>query len=99
MTLRLLITSYFVTIARYVEITTIHGKRKIVKKNIIFDNIKYVVISALGKSIVETVLLFSVCFVNFGICLYMNVRYYGIKLDPVEMRYNASLKSDSYLLV
>ena len=99
MTLRLLIISYIVTIAKYVEITTIHGTRKIVKKNIILDNIKYVAISALGKSIVETVLLFSVCFVNFSICLHMNVRYYGIKLDPVEMRYNVSLNSDSYLLV
>ena len=29
----------------------------------------------------------------------MNVIYYGFKLYPVEMRYNASLKSDSYLLV
>ena len=62
MTLRLLMTSYIVTIARYVEITTIHGTRKIVKKNIILDNIKYVAISALGKSIVETV-LFTLLFV------------------------------------
>ena len=54
-TLRFRITSYIVTIARYVEITTIHGRRKIVKKNIILDNIKYVAISALGKSIVETI--------------------------------------------
>ena len=99
MTLRLLLTSYIVTIARYVEITTIHGTRNTVKKNIILDNIKFVAISALGKSIVETVLLFSVRFVNFSICLHMNVRYFGIKLDPVELRYNASLKSDSYLLV
>ena len=35
--------------------TTIHGTRKIVKKNIILDKIKYVAISALGKSIVETI--------------------------------------------
>ena len=35
--------------------TTIHGTRKIVKKNIILDKIKYVAISALGKSIVESV--------------------------------------------
>ena len=65
MTLRLLITSYIVSIARYVEITTIHGTRKIVKKNIILDNIKYVAISALAKAIVEIVLLFFVCFVDF----------------------------------
>ena len=63
MTLRLLITSYMVTIARYVEITTIQRTRNILKKNIILDNIKYVAISALGKSIVETVLLFSFIFV------------------------------------
>ena len=48
-----------VTIARYAEITTIQGTRKIFKKNILLDNIKYVAISALGKSIVETVFLFS----------------------------------------
>ena len=65
MTLRLLITSYIVTIARYVEITTIHGTRKIVKKNIILDKIKYVAISALGKSIVETVFV-----VFFTFCLF-----------------------------
>ena len=82
-----------VTIARYVEIITIHDTRRIVKKNITLDIIKYVANSALGKSIVETV------FVYFSIYLYMNVRYYGIKLCPVEMRYNASLRSDSYLLV
>ena len=68
MTLLFLITSYYVTIARYVEITTIHGTRKIVKKKIILDNIKYVAINALGKSIVETIrVLFSVLF--FSICL------------------------------
>ena len=87
MTLRLLITSYIVTIARYDEITTIHGTRQIVKKNIILDNNKYVAISAFGKSIVETVLFF------FIICVY--VRYFGFKLYPVEMRSKASLKSDS----
>ena len=59
MTLRLRIISYMVTRARYVEITTIQGTRMIVKKNIIVDNIKYVDISALGKSIVEAILLFS----------------------------------------
>ena len=59
MTLRLRITSYMVTIARYVEISTIQGTRKIVKKNNVLDNIKYVAISAFGKSIVETILLFS----------------------------------------
>ena len=52
-----------VTIARYVEITTIQGTKKIVKKNIILDNIKYVAISASGKSIVETILLFKFIFV------------------------------------
>ena len=51
MTLRLLITSYIVTIARYDEITTIQGTRNIVKKNITLDNIKYVAISALEKAI------------------------------------------------
>ena len=55
MTLRFLITSYTVTRARYVEITTIHGTRTIVKKIIILDNIIYVADSALVKSIVETV--------------------------------------------
>ena len=40
MTLRFLITSVIVTIARYVEITTMQGTRKIVQKNIILDNIK-----------------------------------------------------------
>ena len=65
MTLRLLITSYIVTTARYFEITTIHGTRKIVKKNIILDNIKYVAIIALVKSIVETVLV-----VFFMFCLF-----------------------------
>ena len=63
MTLRPRITLYMVTIASYVEITTIQGTRKIVKKNIILDNIKDVAISALGKSIVETVLLFLFIFV------------------------------------
>ena len=65
MTLRFLITSYIVTIARYVEITTIHGTRKIVKKNIILDNVKYVAISALGKSIVETVFVVFYMFCVF----------------------------------
>ena len=62
MTLRFLIISYIVTTARYVEITTIHGTRKIVKKNIILDDIKYVAVSALGKSIFETVfVVFCMC--------------------------------------
>ena len=65
MTLRLLITSYIVTIARYVEITTIHGTRKIVKKNIILDNIKYVAISALVKANVETVFVVFYMFCLF----------------------------------
>ena len=45
--------------------------RKIVKKNIILDNNKYVAISALVRSIVETVLMFSVCVIYFSICLYI----------------------------
>ena len=44
-----------VTIARYVEITTIHGTRKIVKKNITLDISKYVAINASVKSIFETI--------------------------------------------
>ena len=44
-----------VTIARYVEITTIHGTRKIVKKNITLDINKYVAINAFVKSIFETI--------------------------------------------
>ena len=71
MTLRLLITSYIVTIARYVEITTIQGTRKIVKKKIILDSIKYVAISALGKSIVEIVLVVFYMFCLFYyLCVY-----------------------------
>ena len=65
MTLRFPITSYIVTIARYVEATTIHGMRKIVKKNIILDNIKYVAFSALLKSIVETVFVVFYMFCVF----------------------------------
>ena len=55
MTLRFLIISFMVTIAKYVEITTMHGTKKIVKKSIILDNFKYVAINASGKSIVETI--------------------------------------------
>ena len=39
-TLRFLITSFIVTIAKYVDITTMHGTKNIVRKNIILDNIK-----------------------------------------------------------
>ena len=39
--------------------------RKIVKKNIILDNIKYVAISALVKSIVETVFVVFYMFCVF----------------------------------
>ena len=53
-TLRFLITSFIVTIAKYVEITTMQGTRKIVKKNFILDNIRYIAINASGKSIAET---------------------------------------------
>ena len=49
MTLRFCTISVIVTMARYVEITTIHGTRKIVKKNITLDNIKYIAINASVK--------------------------------------------------
>ena len=65
MTLQFLITSYIVTIARYVEITTIDGTRKIVKKNIVLEKIKYVANSVLGKSIVETVFVVFCIFCLF----------------------------------
>ena len=39
-TLRFLSTSFIVTIARYVDITTLHGTKNIVKKNTILDSIK-----------------------------------------------------------
>ena len=71
MTLRLLITSYIVAIARYVEITTIQGTRKRVKKKTFLDSIKYVAISALGKSIVEFVLVVFYMFCLFYyLCVY-----------------------------
>ena len=74
MIIRFRINLYIVTIARYVEITTIHGTRKIVKKNICLDNFKYFAISAFGISIVDTVFVVVYLFVFFVICLYMNVR-------------------------
>ena len=39
-TLRFLITSFIVTIAKYVDITTMQGTKNIVRKNIILDSIK-----------------------------------------------------------
>ena len=59
MTVRFQINSFIVTIAKYEEITTMHGTKKIVEKNIILDNIKYVAINASGKSILETILMVS----------------------------------------
>ena len=64
MTLRFLMTSVMVTIARYVEITTIHGTREIVKKNSILDHSKYVAINTSVKSIFETI-VFVVAFTLF----------------------------------
>ena len=63
-----------VTIARYVEITTIHGTGKIVKKNITLDNNKYVAINASVKSIFETivfVLVFNL-FVDVSVIVSVN---------------------------
>ena len=63
-----------VIIARYVEITTIHGARKIVKKNSTLDNSKYVAINAFVKSIFETivfVLVFSL-FVDVSVIVSVN---------------------------
>ena len=37
---RFLITSFIVTIAKYVDITTMQSTKNIVKKNIILDSIK-----------------------------------------------------------
>ena len=53
-TLRFLITSCIVTIARYVDITTMQGTKNIVRNNIILFNIKYSVTNVSEKSIVET---------------------------------------------
>ena len=39
-TLRFLITSFIVTIAKYVDITTMQGTKNIVRKKIILDSIK-----------------------------------------------------------
>ena len=51
-----------VTTARYVEITIIHGIKKIVKKNSTLDNNIYIATSASVKSMVETCIsLFTVC--------------------------------------
>ena len=59
MTVRFQIISFIVTIAKYEEISTMHGTKKIVEKNIILDNIKYVAIIASRKSIAETILMVS----------------------------------------
>ena len=67
-------TSVMVTIARYVEITTIHGTRRIVKKTITLDNSKYVAINASVKSIFETivfVLVFNL-FADVGLIVSVN---------------------------
>ena len=64
MTLRFLTTSVMGTIARYVEITTIHGTSKMVKKNSILNNSKYFAINASVKSIFETI-VFVVAFNSF----------------------------------
>ena len=53
-TLRFLITSCIVTIARYVDITTMQGTKNIVRNNIILFNIKWSVTNVSEKSIVET---------------------------------------------
>ena len=62
------------TIARYVEITTIHGNRKIVMKNSTLDISKYVAINASVKSIFETivfVLVFNL-FVDVSVIVSVN---------------------------
>ena len=63
-----------VTIASYVEITTIHGTRKIVKKNITLDNSKYVAINASVKSIFETIVFVIVfnLFVDVSVIVSVN---------------------------
>ena len=60
--------------ARYVEITTIHGTRKIVKKNITLDNIKYIAINASVKWIFETIVFVLVLslFVDVGVIFSVN---------------------------
>ena len=53
-TLRFLITSCIVTIARFVDITTMQDTKNIVRNNIILFNIKKSVTNVSEKSIVET---------------------------------------------
>ena len=48
-----LITSFIVTIAKYVDITTMQGTKNIVRKNIILVSIKKIATNVSGKSIVE----------------------------------------------
>ena len=75
MTLRFFMISVMVTFARYVEITTIHGTRKIVKRNSILDNSKYVAINASVKSIFETI-VFVVAFTLFvGVSVIVSVNW------------------------
>ena len=63
-----------ITIAKYVEIATIHGTRKIVKKNITLDNSKYVAINACVKSIFETIVFVLVfdLFVDVSVIVSVN---------------------------
>ena len=75
MTLRFFMISVMVTIARYVEITTVHGTRKIVERNSILDNSKYVAINASVKSIFETI-VFVVAFTLFvGVSVIISVNW------------------------
>ena len=53
-TRRFRITSFMVTIAKNVDITTMQGTRKIVRKNIVLDNMKYVAINVSEKSVFVT---------------------------------------------
>ena len=62
-----------VTIARYVEITTIHGTITIVKKNITLDNIKYIAINASVKSIFETIVFVLVFNLFLGVSVIVSV--------------------------
>ena len=74
MTLQFRTISVIVTIARNVEIITIHGTRKIVKKNITLDNIKYIAINASVKSFFETIVFVLVLslFVDVGVNFSVN---------------------------
>ena len=71
--LRLRITSVIVINAKYVEITTMHGIRKIVGKNNILDKNIYIAISAAVKSIVETYLFLVVRLLQFCILFFVSV--------------------------